>query len=405
MEYSAEGGPVRIAPPTDATPGEHRVLVLGHPAATAVALRPVVIRDGRRVEGREVTVETGLLPAGIHDLEVSVSEAGQSGEAFWMGMLLRSAEIGYAGTPIIIDRAGRVVWYRQLDADTSALQLERTLDASDVLINKLVMDPHTTEQPQSMARIAMDGEILDERSTPGAHHAFAQPEPGVIAYLEEDSRVIDGVTIIGDRIMELDESGDLTELFTTWGSLHIDLDAAISGGEAVDWTHGNGLFYWSEHDSYLVSFHNISTVVEVSRATGEPLAVIGASEGADFVIPGEQETAFQQQHHPTITPTGTLMLFDNHTLEPGSSRAVEYALDYGKRTATLIWEDGLESDYTVAGLGQSHRLESGGTLINWGVLGELSEVSAAGELVWQVNTPLGETFGGGQLIADLYEGL
>ncbi|MFT5680350.1 MAG: hypothetical protein ACI8RZ_001256 [Myxococcota bacterium] len=409
VEYATAEGAIEVAPQTDADPGYHRVLVLGHPASTMVNLTPVVQRDGERIEGDEVAVETGVLPAGLSDFEVQVSETGQSEESYWMGMLLKAGELGYDGVPLIINRAGQIVWYRQLDVNASALQLERYLGSNDIVINLLVLDLYDVI-PQSMLRFGMDGELTSELSTPGSHHAFAQPEPGIIAFLKEQEQVFeeyDDVIIIGDQIIEVDASGELTEVFNTWGTIDIDLEAATVGDdEIVDWTHGNGLFYWAENDSYLVSFHNLSAVLEVSRATGEILAVIGEPVAEpSFSFTGGQEEAFYQQHHPTITPEGTLMLFDNHTVEQGMSRAVEYELDYSAQTATLIWEDPLDNGYTVGGLGQSLRLLNGNTLINWGVLGELAEVTAEGELVWQVNTPLGETFGGGQLIDDLYEGL
>ncbi|MDG1482529.1 MAG: aryl-sulfate sulfotransferase [Myxococcota bacterium] len=407
VEYSTAGGPVLLAPEIGGEDGEHRVLIIGHPEATVVDLQPVVERGGQRVEGEMLAVETGALPPGLSDYEVSVSAAGQSEATHWMGMLLQSSEFGYDGTPIIIDRAGRIVWYHTLNEGSSAIQLERQLGTNDVLINLLNLKPEQGEEPTALLRIAMDGERVSALPAEHSHHAFAQPEPGVVAYLAYDERTVDeyDATVVGDLLIETDAHGEETVLFSTWDALDVSPEeVADSDEERLDWTHANGLFYWAEHDSYLMSLHNLSLVLEISRATGEVMATIG--EGGDFTFPDGPEAIFYQQHHPTVTAEGTLMLFDNHTLGgQGMSRAVEYVLDDAQKTATLVWEDPLDNDYTVGGLGQSHRLSNGNTLINWGVLGELSEVTAEGELVWQVNTPLGETFGSGLLIDDLYAGL
>ena len=276
------------------------------------------------------------------------------------------------------------------------------------MINLLNLKREEGEEPTSLLRIAMDGEFVSALPAQQSHHAFAQPEPGVVAFLAYDERSFDeygDTIIIGDLLVEMNALGEEAVLFNTWDALDISPEEhADSGEERFDWTHANGLFYWAEHDSYLMSLHNLNLVLEISRATGEVMATIG--EGGDFSFPDGPEAIFNQQHHPTVTSEGTLMLFDNHTQGmQGLSRAVEYVLDESQQTATLVWEDPLDNDYTVGGLGQSHRLSNGNTLINWGVLGELSEVTAAGELVWQVNTPLGETFGSGGLIDDLYAGL
>ena len=84
-------------------------------------------------------------------------------------------------------------------------------------------------------------------------------------------------------------------------------------------------------------------------------------------------------HHPTMLPSGRILVFDNG-VRRGYSRVVE--LDpLSKR---IVWEyraDPLETFNTQA-RGAAQRLPGGNTLITESDRGRVFEVNPAGEIVW-----------------------
>ena len=64
------------------------------------------------------------------------------------------------------------------------------------------------------------------------------------------------------------------------------------------------------------------------------------------------------------------------------------------RTWVVPW---IETERRAArshpGPGRLERLENGNTLINWGTLGQVDEVTSASERVWRLHVEIGHDFG------------
>jgi hypothetical protein len=74
-------------------------------------------------------------------------------------------------------------------------------------------------------------------------------------------------------------------------------------------------------------------------------------------------------------------------------------------TATLVWEYRHTPAYYTGFLGYVTRLVSGNTLIAWGAIGILQEVTPAGQTVWEarvLNNGAPSTFYRGIRVPDLY---
>lgn len=77
-------------------------------------------------------------------------------------------------------------------------------------------------------------------------------------------------------------------------------------------------------------------------------------------------------------------------------------LDPEAGTVTEVWSYAAPDCLSVPFLGSAERLPTGNTLISWSAAGRIDEVTADGELAWQVGLPLGVGFGFAEHIDSLY---
>ncbi len=90
-----------------------------------------------------------------------------------------------------------------------------------------------------------------------------------------------------------------------------------------------------------------------------------------------------------VLPNGHFLIYDNGVLQlPPHSRAVEYAVDETRKTATMVWQyQPMPPIFTVA-VGSVQRLANGHTLVGFGFAGQLHEADAAGNLFASANFSL-----------------
>jgi arylsulfate sulfotransferase len=123
----------------------------------------------------------------------------------------------------------------------------------------------------------------------------------------------------------------------------------------VDWTHGNGLWLDESDDSFVISLRHQDALFKIDRKTGEIKWILG--EPTDWSAPLQKKLFHAENgmrwpyhtHAPSITPQGTILLFDNgnyraRPFQPpfppnqSYSRAVEYAIDTDEMTVRQVWE-------------------------------------------------------------------
>lgn len=105
----------------------------------------------------------------------------------------------------------------------------------------------------------------------------------------------------------------------------------------------------------------------------------------------DDSIGFSYQHAARSIGEGRLTLFDNGNMRaPQFSRAVEYAIDEGAKTATLVWEFRRVPSVFGFALGYVQRLPNGNTLIGWGSTAPAAtEVRPDGEVVFELSMPAG----------------
>jgi hypothetical protein len=88
------------------------------------------------------------------------------------------------------------------------------------------------------------------------------------------------------------------------------------------------------------------------------------------------------QHQPTMTPEGTLLLFDN-----GTTRGWSRVMEIDPPTGALLWKYENRADFFSAYRSGAQRLPNGNTLIAESDAGRILEVTHQGEIVWEYHNP------------------
>lgn len=93
-------------------------------------------------------------------------------------------------------------------------------------------------------------------------------------------------------------------------------------------------------------------------------------------------SALMYPHHPTVTPEGTVLIFNNGVEETGSQ-----ILEVDPGTNDIVWAYGPEKHFFSAYRGSNQRLPNGNTLITESDTGYVFEVDPKGETVWEFRNP------------------
>ena len=205
------------------------------------------------------------------------------------------------------------------------------------------------------------------------------------------SRVVLGgradAIVTGLIVQELDREREVVFQWRSWDhfavtdATHRDLRAAT-----IDYCHGNAIEP-DQDGGLLISSRHMDEITKISRATGEIVWRLGGRNN-QFAFVGDRQR-FSHQHAIRRLPNGNILLFDNgYYHSPQVSRAVEYALDEGRMTATLVWQFRSEPDIFGFAMGNAQRLPNGNTLIGWGSTNpSVTEVTSDGRQVYGLDLP------------------
>jgi Arylsulfotransferase (ASST) len=154
---------------------------------------------------------------------------------------------------------------------------------------------------------------------------------------------------IGDGIAEIDKAGN--ELWR-WDIFdHLDqippdaVDPMMClqywwGPNVTDWTHGNSVRPVPGEDAYIVSYRNISRIVQINRTTGDLDWQLGPDLEFTWLGPEpENEKWFHFQHDAHWLSGNRLLLYDNNDGRINEfSRGLELQVDFAAKTVKKVWE-------------------------------------------------------------------
>jgi Arylsulfotransferase (ASST)/Abnormal spindle-like microcephaly-assoc'd, ASPM-SPD-2-Hydin len=174
--------------------------------------------------------------------------------------------------------------------------------------------------------------------------------------------------VTGLVLQEIDASKNVVFQWRSWDHFEItDADNCVVDltDAAVDYVHANAI----ERDTdgnWLISSRHMNEITKISRTTGNIIWRMGFNAyNNQFSFFGDLR-GFSHQHDIRRLPNGNLSLYDNgNCLNPEYSRGMEYVVDEGNKTATLVWEYRDNPDTYGRATGNVQR-RAGGTMVNWG---------------------------------------
>ena len=201
--------------------------------------------------------------------------------------------------------------------------------------------------------------------------------------------------VVGDIILEVSPEGDI---LNRWAMLDmLDPHRLSYGGcsaywhqrgipDSNDWCHANAVFHDASDDTIMVSLRTQDCIVKFSPETGHIKWILGdpgnwRAPWSDKLLTPVGDLAWQyHQHDCSVTPTGTILCFDNgnnrampfDTKMPDSesySRIVEFAVDDSAMEVRQVWSYGDGAGEKLYGCyqGGAYRLpQTGNTFMNYG---------------------------------------
>ena len=360
----------------DPNPGGHEALILGlYPDEAWAAF--VETASGASLTG--VDFRTGPLPTDFP----SWRTAGQPGwEGYWITSLLETSS-----WPVILDEAGRVVWYRKVAGGGRVLRVRLRGDGDGVrFANSQLTDD---EDNPTLDAVRFDGTVDEQLNAPYFTHDFVEKTPDVFGMIVKDSRGVAGFDVLvdGNRLIELGTDGAERTVWSTWD--HWDPAVGDFVEEDGTWTHGNALDYDAAHDVYTVGFRGVDAIVEVDNASGEALRQVGGPTSSYAELPKADRQLGQHQFQWI---DGGILVFDNHT-EASGSRVLAMGLDDDSGVATLAWSLAHDPPLYTFAMGDVDLAEDGSLLVTWSSNGVVTDFGPDGDVRWELSTDIGTGFG------------
>lgn len=363
---------------TDEEPGSALLLGLAPDAEVDFC---VELQDGTRSAWHSIT--TGSLPSGLPDLEVS-------GDADWGWQVLPLQGSTYVIA--VVDPAGQLVWFQEVEAVGHIMRAMLSRDRR--WMHTFWMHSPEELHLSEIRSYALDGSETRTISTPYADHDLVEMPDGRLVSIVRTPDP-DGSDANADRLVAYDLDGNEETLWNAWDAL--DLHAAEDVHSLPNWTVGNGLDHVEQEDAFYMSLRSLGAIVKIDAA-GETEWVLGSQHLDDFTWEEERIRATHQLERVD----GGLLVFDNGLRERNYSQALELAIDEDARTVRTAWTYVREPSVYVYAKGDVRRFEDGSTQVVWSTSGEIQRVTPDAEVLWQLNTALGEAISYTSFIEDWY---
>ncbi|HEY3499788.1 MAG TPA: aryl-sulfate sulfotransferase, partial [Polyangiaceae bacterium] len=354
-----ESAEYTLEAPVDWAEPEHRTLILGMPANTAVHYRVVVFAGDTACVGPDATFQTGAPPSGA-PANVNPTR-GTSAVAPAPGFII--AENG--NNAFIVNKAGKVVWAHRFPVSlTRALM---SWDGKYMIAREL--GPFNAASGGAIYRVAMDGTGEMKLNVSGGTHHDVTVTPTGIAYpAKAQAGQCDSLYVAN---LDGSNSRAVVNLDVVFGKFDNG-----PGSAAMEECHVNAIHYYADRDAFSLSDREKDAIAFVS-SSGEVIGSIGATpngqtpnhakaEGADSTT----NSAWRVQHGHDWYEDNKLIVWSNGSFMGGMSKLLHYTINGSM--ATLDWEYG--------GTGNSPTLSDAQHLPNGNFLGTCSQTGAVHEI-------------------------
>lgn len=309
--------------------------------------------------------------------------------------------------PMIFDNAGNVVWFHPLQSGEDAADFQtQNFHGKNMLTwwqgHTLQLGYGVGEDVIENANYKTVAVVKAGNGLQADEHEFTVTPEGsayitayspVQANLASAGGPASGDSALDGVVQQIDVHTGL--VMWEWHSLgHVDVSESYSktpGNPAnpYDYFHINSLAVDSA-GNVLVSARNTWGLYDVDPHTGAIIWRLGGKKSTFTLGAG---VPFAYQHNATWLPNGNVSVFDDEGAPPVQppSRGEFIKLDTKAKTATLAGQlIRTIGPLSTGSQGDVQALPTGGAMVGWGGLPNLTEFDAHGEIVYDAQLPAGE---------------
>jgi hypothetical protein len=354
VRYGLDGATDRATAPTPEGTS-HTAVLVGLPADAEITFAVAAGDD----ESAPQVVTTGPLPDEVPGVTVDGDVEGDF-------VLLPST-----GTPnwiLLLDGAGRVVWYHRDDRGLSVFRARVAADGTGIVYSS-VIELGFASPDSEVVRVSWDGSVETATAVPDLAHDFVEEPDGRVVSLAFE--VQDGVE--GNALVRIAPDGTTETLWTTFDCF----DPIENPGDDPlhGWTHANALD--AADDGWIVGLRNLATLARVTSDGSCPWGFGGAGGTIDL-----SGTRFIHQHQFEHSD-GKMLVFDNDGAPGNASRVIEYDFDEAAGAATEARVFEADPPLYSFILGDVHREADGDTWVVWASPQTVDRYGPDGARVWR----------------------
>ncbi|MBA3656987.1 MAG: aryl-sulfate sulfotransferase [Gemmatimonadaceae bacterium] len=419
VKYLATGEAVEATPFMKVVGDSARIVTLGLRRTTTYEHVVEAIGGAGTQLSAAVSATTGDLPARLRAVKINAS--GTAGRGYFL------VDANNLGTPALVyafDDKGEIRWYREFHefAEDSPHSGETKQQANGNFTTFVGLTTGLEKHEGRFVEFKPSGEIVRTyQAGPGfytdTHEMLLTFTDTVLkavhlfgyTHRPRNNTAVGGpanAEVAAHQIIRRLPDGKIDFLWDGWDHFTfedwIEPPASLMTRPVTDFDHPNSLSI-DPAGNYVVSWRHLGEISNINFKTGAFVWRLGGRHN-QFKYVDDPFNGFSAQHHATVLANGNVLLFDNGTTHsPVESRAVEYKLDLTVKTATMVWQYRNTPALISGTLGTAERLKNGNTLVGFGAIARMTEVSPSGVPVWQATMDGAVSYFRASKLASLYK--
>lgn len=246
----------------------------------------------------------------------------------------------------------------------------------------------------------------------GHHDVEYNPNSNTFFTIKFYNAIINNKSHMFDKIIEFDRDGNILWTFDTQPIVPYDIEVfgdLYAGGNKTykDVTHSNTVFYDADKDMIYLNSRNANTFWKINHSNGE--VIWGLGELGNFTLYNLNNepvnSLFYNAHALEKIDDNRFIIFDNDRhnktdMTSRNTRLLEIEIDEQTMTAKVVWKWTAPNNYYSAIWGDADHLPNENRLgvfgtthhPNTNIGARLLEVTAEGEIAWEMNFPNSEMY-------------
>jgi hypothetical protein len=302
---------------------------------------------------------------------------------------MTTLEVGGEGWALLVNGDGKTRWTVEAPPGWNMARARRSPDGTVVLG---LYDPGDELGVGRIERHDVFAGMLSRTDAPTLHHDVVDLDDGRFLHLGHTSADVlvppyGILPVVTDTLRVTTEGGGSDEAFSMledypvapyWSCGHMVRGERIDGFN--EWTHSNSVVPWD--GGWLLMPRWLDAMVALDGAMRVRWMLGGVA--SDFDTGG---APLFQHGHMSWAEGNRMLVFDNgwNHPDPVTARVVEVEIDEAAGTAKEVWGYAEPEDRYTTFLGDAKRLPNGNTLVAWGGIQEVTEVTPDGTVVWRLD--------------------